>query len=53
MPAFGFVVFLVTAVAAQIAHPLAIAATPISAYLAGPGSDWMQGGYYFLASFEN
>lgn len=41
--------FLATAVAAQIIHPRAVAATPISAYLTGPGSMWLQSGYYVLA----
>lgn len=45
----GFVIFLATAIAAQIIHPHAVAATPISAYLKGPGSLWMQGAYYVLA----
>lgn len=44
-----FVVFLVTAVAAQIALLHAVAATPISAYLKGPGCDWLQGAYYVFA----
>lgn len=45
----GFVVFLATSVAVQIIHPHAVAATPISDYLKGPGGDWMQGAYYVLA----
>lgn len=47
--AVGSAAFLATAVVAQVNHPWAVAATPISAYLTGAGSDWLQGGYYALA----
>lgn len=45
----GFVYFLATAVAAQILHSHAVAATPISTYLRGSASAWLQSGYYVLA----
>lgn len=47
--ALGFAWFLASAVAVQVVHPNAIAATPISAYLSGPASGWLQAAYYVLA----
>lgn len=45
----GFVWFLATAVAVQLARPHAWAAVPISGYLHGPDSTWLQAAYYILA----
>lgn len=47
--AVGSAAFLATAIVAQINHPRAVAATPISTYLTGAGGGWLQGGYYALA----
>lgn len=47
--ALGSLWFLATAIAAQIVHAHDIAATPISAYLTGPASGWLQAAYYVLA----
>ena len=46
----GFCLFLVTAVVVQAMHPEGLAKAPISAYLRGPGSGWLQAAYYVLAT---
>jgi len=48
--AAGCALFLATAVAVQIAHPHAVAATPISDYLRGPTGPWLRGAYYVFAA---
>jgi hypothetical protein len=45
----GFVWFLASAAGVQAMHPAGVAATPISAYLRGPHSAWLQAAYYVLA----
>lgn len=45
----GLAVFLVIAVAVQAVHFHGMAVTPISAYLRGPYSGWLQAAYYVLA----
>ena len=46
----GLCLFLVTAVVVQALHPEGLAKAPISAYLRGPGSGWLQAAYYLLAT---
>lgn len=47
--AAGYVFFLATASAVQGVRFHGAAATPISTYLRGPASGWLQGAYYVLA----
>lgn len=47
--AAGFIAFLVGATGVQALHPVAIASTPISSYLRGPHSGWLQLSYYVLS----
>ncbi|HET8551414.1 MAG TPA: DUF998 domain-containing protein [Gammaproteobacteria bacterium] len=47
--AAGCAWFLATGAAVQIAHADTVATNAFSAYLRGPGSDWLQAAYYIFA----
>ena len=46
----GFIIYLGVAAAVQAMHPDEFARAPISAYLKGPASGWLQSAYYVLAA---